>query len=141
MPISVNVVVLIGNLTKDPELRHTQGGVAVCDLRVAVNGSEKIQGEWTERADFFDVTVWGNQAEACAQYLSKGSKVGVDGKLRYEEWEDRDSGAKRSRVKVVAGNVQFLSGAGSGDGQSSRPADDDDWRGATPRQTDDDIGF
>lgn len=98
---------LVGNLTRDPELRHTQGGTPVCGLRIAVNGSEKVGGEWRDRADFFDIRVWGAQGENAARYLSKGSKCGVSGKLRLEEWDDKDKG-RQSRVLVEANSVQFL---------------------------------
>src|SRR4051812_9687384 len=83
MANSINRVVLVGNLTKDPELRHTPGGTAVCSLRLAVNSSQKdpSSGEWTDKPNFFDVTVWDRQGENCAQYLSKGRPVAVDGRL------------------------------------------------------------
>jgi single-strand DNA-binding protein len=119
--------IVVGNLTRDPELRHTGGGTPVCELSVAVNSREKVNGEWQDRADFFEVTVWGNQAEACGQYLAKGRAVAVDGRLRQERWESQE-GDKRSKVKIVADNVQFL---GSGEGRSeegsfgSDKADDD----------------
>src|SRR5882724_3641890 len=107
---SINRVVLVGNLTRDPELRSTQGGTSVCQLGIAVNGREKVDNEWRDRADFFDITVWGNLADSCAQYRAKGSPVAVDGHLRLEQW-DKD-GQKHSKVKVVADNVQFLPRAG-----------------------------
>src|SRR5205823_7377143 len=79
---NINRVVLVGNLTKDPELRHTPSGTAVCKLRIAVNTRQKDpQGNWGDKPNYFDVTVWGNQGESCAQYLSKGRPVGVDGRL------------------------------------------------------------
>src|SRR5438067_1820375 len=80
---NINRVVLVGNLTKDPELRHTPSGTAVCKLRIAVNTRQKDQatGEWGDKPNYFDVTVWGNQGESCAQFLSKGRPVGVDGRL------------------------------------------------------------
>lgn len=106
--MNINRVLLVGNLTKDPELRHTPSGTAVCDFSIAINGREKIGDTWQDRADFFDVVVWGNQAENCAQHLSRGSMVGVDGKLRQDRWEDRDTGQKRSKVKITADTVQFL---------------------------------
>src|ERR1051325_4943808 len=79
---NINRVVLVGNLTRDPELRHTPSGMAVCSLRLAVNTRRKdsATGEWTEKPNYFDITVWGNQGENCAQYLSKGRPVGVDGR-------------------------------------------------------------
>ena len=140
MPQNINSVVLVGNLTKDPELRHTPSGTAVTTLRVAVNDRVKRGEEWTDAAYYFDVTVWGRTAENCAQYLAKGRPVGVQGKLTWREWDAQD-GTKRQAVEVVADNVQFLGsrdgggdaspqfvtqGAGqSKDDFSSSPADDD----------------
>src|SRR2546427_11913584 len=85
MAANINRVVLLGNLTKDPELRHTPSGTAVCSLRLAVNTRRKdgATGEWTEKPNYFDITVWGNQGENCAQYLAKGRPVAIDGRL---EW-------------------------------------------------------
>lgn len=117
MAIGINAVVIVGNLTRDPELRHTQGGTAVVGLRVAVNGSEKINGEWKDRSDFFDVRVWGNQGEGCVQYLAKGKRVGISGKLRLEEWES--GGEKKQKVLIVADDVQFLTPRDGGGGERS----------------------
>jgi len=116
MASSINRVVLVGNLTRDPELRHTQGGMAVCSLRIAVNTRRKdgATGQWTEKPNYFDVTVWGAQGESCAQYLSKGRPVAIDGRLEWREWEAQD-GSKRQAVEIVADNVQFLGGRGEGD--------------------------
>src|SRR5437762_5378790 len=113
---NINRVVLVGNLTRDPELRHTPSGMAVCSLRVAVNTRKKDQasGQWTEKPNYFDVTVWGNQGESCAQYLSKGRPVGIDGRLEWREWDAQDGG-KRESVEVVADSVQFLGGRGEGE--------------------------
>ena len=117
---NINRVVLVGNLTKDPELRHTPSGTAVCKLRLAVNTRQKdsTTGEWGDKPNNFDVTVWGNQAESCAQYLSKGRPIGVDGRLDWREWEAQD-GTKRQAVEIIADTVQFLdsrgdAGAGAG---------------------------
>lgn len=123
---SINRVVLVGNLTRDPELRHTPGGTPVCDLGLAVNDRRKQGDEWVEKANFFDVTVWGAQAESCSKYLSKGRAVAVDGRLDHQTWESRSScescgnekTEKRSKVKVIAQSVQFL---GSRDGSSPAP--------------------
>jgi single-strand DNA-binding protein len=113
---NINRVVLVGNLTKDPELRHTQGGTAVCKLRLAVNTRQKdTQGNWGDKPNYFDVTVWGNQGESCAQYLSKGRPVGVDGRLDWREWEAQD-GTKRQAVEIIADSVQFLGSRGDGEG-------------------------
>ena len=115
---NINRVVLVGNLTKDPELRHTPSGNAVCKLRIAVNTRQKDQatGEWGDKPNYFDVTVWGNQGESCAQFLSKGRPVGVDGRLDWREWEAQD-GTKRQAVEIIADSVQFL-GSREGGGVS-----------------------
>jgi single-strand DNA-binding protein len=115
---NINRVVLVGNLTRDPELRHTPSGTAVCKLRLAVNTRQKdaSTGEWGDKPNYFDVTVWGNQGESCAQYLSKGRPVGVDGRLDWREWEAQD-GSKRQAVEIIAESVQFLGGReGGGEG-------------------------
>ena len=122
---TINSVVVVGNLTRDPELRHTPSGMAVCSLRVAVNTRRKdaATGEWGEKPNYFDVTVWGQQGESCAQYLSKGRQVGVQGRLEWREWDAQD-GTKRQAVEVVADNVQFLGsrdGGGEGGGQQFVP--------------------
>jgi single-strand DNA-binding protein len=115
---AINRVVLVGNLTKDPELRHTQSGMAVCSLRLAVNTRRKDDtGQWVDKPNYFDITVWGNQGERCAQYLAKGRPVGVDGRLEWREWETPE-GNKRQAVEVVADTVQFLGSRGDGDGGS-----------------------
>ena len=106
---TINSVVLVGNLTRDPELRHTPSGMAVCSLRLAVNTRRKDQatGEWGEKPNYFDITVWGQQGENCAQYLAKGRQVGVQGRLEWREWDAQD-GTKRQAVEVIAETVQFL---------------------------------
>src|ERR687891_2380065 len=110
MAASINRVVLVGNLTRDPELRHTPSGTPVCSLRLAVNTRRKDEsGQWTDKPNYFDVTVWGQQGEACAQYLSKGRPVAVDGRLEWREWEAQD-GSKRQAVEIIADSVQFLGG-------------------------------
>jgi single-strand DNA-binding protein len=141
MAASINRVVLVGNLTRDPELRHTPSGTAVCSLRLAVNTRRKDEsGQWTDKPNYFDITVWGQQGENCAQYLAKGRPVAIDGRLEWREWEAQD-GNKRQAVEVVADSVQFLGGrsdgegapayvpagatAGAGDDFPPSPADDD----------------
>lgn len=124
MAQNVNVVAITGNLTKDPELRTTAGGTSVATLRVAVNERRKnASGEWVDRGNFFNVVVWGNQAENCAQYLSRGRPVAVQGRLTWREWET--DGHKREAVEITADRVQFLStGEGrSGQQTMSDPAD------------------
>jgi single-strand DNA-binding protein len=126
MAANINRVVLVGNLTRDPELRHTPSGTAVCSLRLAVNSRRKdaSTGEWGEKPNYFDITVWGNQGESCAQYLSKGRPVAVDGRLDWREYEAKD-GSKRQAIEIIADSVQFLGGRGDGEGgQSYIPASD-----------------
>ena len=146
MPSNINRVVLVGNLTRDPELRHTPSGTAVCKLRIAVNTRMKGQdGQWTDKPNYFDVTVWGNQGESCSQYLAKGRPVAVDGRLDWREWEAQD-GTKRQAVEIIADTVQFLGGRqeleGGGQGQpqfvpAGAQADAD----FGPAGADDDIPF
>ena len=117
---NINRVVLVGNLTKDPELKSTSGGTSICKMRIAVNTRRKDEtGQWVDKPNYFDVTVWGNQAESCAQYLSKGRPVGIDGRLEWREWEATDGSGKRQAVEIVAESVQFLGsrdgGGGGGD--------------------------
>jgi len=153
---NVNVVVITGNLTRDPELRHTGGGTAVCELRVAVNSRRKNgqTGEWEDKPNYFDVVVWGAQGENCANYLSKGRPVAVEGRLDWSEWEAKDGSGKRQKVQIVANSVQFLgsrdgSGGGNGNGgfsppSSDVPADPSDFAGAPAGGgggADDDIPF
>lgn len=119
---SVNVVVLVGNLTRDPELRATPGGTSVCRLGLAVNERSKdaTTGEWGERPNYFDIDVFGAMGENCAQYLTKGRQVAIEGRLRWRSWESPE-GQKRSAVSVVANNVQFIgprdAGGSQGGGQ------------------------
>src|SRR5881409_815276 len=116
MAANINRVVLVGNLTRDPELRHTPGGTPVCSLRIAVNSRRKDEsGQWTDKPNYFSISVFGNQAESCAQYLAKGRPVAIDGRLEWREWQQQD-GTKREAVEVVADSVQFLGSRGDGDG-------------------------
>ncbi len=108
MATNLSRVVLTGNLTRDPELRSTPSGTSVCSLRLACNTRRRQDGEWVDRPNYFDVTVWGAQAEGCATYLEKGRPVAVDGRLEWREFEDRE-GARRQAVEIVADSVQFLS--------------------------------
>src|SRR2546423_9777401 len=113
---NINRVVLTGNLTRDPELRNTPSGTPVCSLRIACNTRRKdASGEWVDKPNYFDVTVWGAQGENCATYLSKGRPVAVDGRLEWREWETQD-GAKRQSVDIIAASVQFLGSPGEASG-------------------------
>lgn len=139
--MNINRVIITGNLTRDPELKSLPSGTSVCDLGVAVNGRYKANdGEWKDRANFFDVTVFGGQADACGRYLSKGRPVAVDGELRYESWEK--DGQKRSKVKIVASTVQFLgdgSGRQGGSNGASDVTSDGDFAPATAPAADGDF--
>jgi single-strand DNA-binding protein len=107
--MSLNKVLLIGNLTRPPELRYTPNGTAVADLRLAVNRYYSTQsGEKREETCFLTVVVWGKQAESCGEYLDKGSQIFVEGRLQTRDWEGKD-GQKRSATEVVAERVQFMS--------------------------------
>ena len=114
----VNKVILVGNLGKDPEVRYTSGGQAVANLRIATSRSwtDKQSGQRKEETEWHDVEVWGKQAEQCGEYLAKGRQVYVEGRLKTDKWQDKQSGQERSRVKVVADSVRFLGGRGEGAG-------------------------
>jgi len=132
---NVNVVVITGNLTRDPELRSLSTGTSVCKLRVAVNSRRKdsSSGEWVDKPNYFDVTVWGAQGENCATYLSKGRPVAVEGRLEWREWEAQD-GTKRQAVEIIANSVQFL-GSRDGAGAGGRAAPTASAPASTPGST------
>jgi len=153
---NINVVVLTGNLTRDPELRSLPSGMSVCSLRIASNTRRKGQsGEWEDKANYFDVTVWGAQGENCARFLSKGRPVALNGRLEWREWQDQQ-GNKRQSVEIIADSVQFLGGRddapmGGNAGftpQSDVPVDNRDFQpagapagGGSSAPADDDIPF
>ncbi|RYD27451.1 MAG: single-stranded DNA-binding protein, partial [Verrucomicrobiaceae bacterium] len=116
---SLNKVMLIGNLTRDPELRYTPKGMAVTDIGLAMNRRYVVDGEKREEVTFVDVTFWGKGAEIISQYMKKGSPIYVEGRLRLDSWEDKQSGQKQSRLKVTGEEFQFLGareGSGGGGG-------------------------
>ena len=126
MAANLNKVLLMGNLTRDPELRYTTNGSAVTDLGIAVNRSYTTkEGERREEVTFVDVTVWNRTAENCAQYLKKGRPVLIEGFLKLDTWDDKTSGEKRSKLKVEADNVQFL-GSGRDEPGGNAPSSRDD---------------
>jgi single-strand DNA-binding protein len=154
---NINRVIITGNLTKDPELGTIpSSGTSVCTLRVAVNGRRRnSNGEWEDAPNYFDVTVWGQQAENCHQYLRKGRAVAVDGRLRWREWATPE-GHKRQAVDIIGESVQFLGGrddAGNGNGngfsssvrttENDIPIDTGDFESApvAAGASDDDIPF
>lgn len=111
----VNRVIILGNLGKDPEVRYTNSQQAVCNLRVATSRAwtDKASGQRKEETEWFDVEVWGRQAEACGEHLAKGRQVFVEGRLRTEKWADKATGAERYRTKVIAESVRFIGGRGA----------------------------
>jgi single-strand DNA-binding protein len=161
---NLNKVMLIGNLTRDPELRHTPKGTAVSEISLAINRSwSNEQGQKQEETTYVEVTLWGRQAELAQQYLTKGRPVYIEGRLNLDTWDDKETGKKRSKLRVIGENMQFLSsgtgtGGGSGGGgggyserpqQSSPPSQQarpGPPQGASPApvddfQEDDDIPF
>src|SRR5881394_3896035 len=106
---SFNRVILLGNLTRDVEVRYLQSGTAVADIGMAVNDRRKGQnGEWIEETTFVDVTLWGRTAEVAGEYLSKGRPVFIEGRLQLDTWDDKQSGQKRSKLKVIGETMQML---------------------------------
>lgn len=142
--MNINRVVLTGNLTADPVVRAA-GSTSVCNLRLAVNTRKKnsATGEWDEKPNYFDITVWGAQGENCQRYLSKGSPVAIDGRLEWREWEK--DGVKRQAVDVIADSVQFLSTGQREQAPSAGSSGGEDWRSQVPSSSapvgDDDIPF
>ena len=154
---NINRVILVGNLTRDPELRSTGSGLSVCTIRIAVNNRRKKgdTGEWVEEPNYFNVTTFGAQADNVARYLAKGRQVAVDGRLSWSEYEAKDGSGKRERVEVIADSVQFIGpreggGGGGGGGDWSAPAPaaaapagdiPDAWSDGGSSAADDDIPF
>jgi single-strand DNA-binding protein len=150
MAASFNRVILVGNLTRDPELRYTPSGTAVTDIGLAVNDRRKNQaGEWVEETTFVDVTLWGRTAEVASEYLSKGSSALIEGRLKLDTWET--DGQKRSKLKVIGEKLQLLGSRGGGAGNAGGSAGASR-RGAAaeqefepsrsyPETTEDDIPF
>ena len=117
---NLNKVLLLGNVTRDPEVRYTPKGSAVCDLGVAVNRNYTTDsGEKREEVTFVDVTLWGRTAEVASEYLKKGRPVFVEGRLQMDTWDDKQTGQKRTRLRVVAENMQLLGGRPPGGGEAS----------------------
>ena len=148
---SFNRVILLGNLTRDVELKYTQGGTAVTDVGLAVNDRRKSSsGEWVDETTFVDVTLWGRTAEVASEYLSKGSPILIEGRLKLDSWETE--GQKRSKLRVVAERMQMIGGRGAGGGgrppanernqsEYSRPSAADEPQTAPAAPADDEIPF
>lgn len=126
---NLNKVFLIGNLTRDPELRYTPQGSAICDMGLAINRQYTTNdGAKKEEVCFVDITAWGRQAETCNRFVKKGSQIFVEGRLKLDSWQDKETGKNRSKLNVVAERIQFLSGSGAvrqpddgQDGQQQQP--------------------
>jgi single-strand DNA-binding protein len=115
---SFNKVILLGNLTRDPQVRYTPGGTAVAELGLAVNRTwfDQKTNSRRDETTFVDVTLWGRQAEVAGEYLAKGRQVLIEGRLQLDTWEDKESGQKRSKLKVVSENMKMVGGRGEGGG-------------------------
>lgn len=115
---SFNKVILVGNLTRDPQVKYTTGGTAVTEIGLAVNRrwQDKQSNQWKDETTFVDVTLWGRTAEIAGEYLAKGRSVLIEGRLQLDTWDDRESGQKRSKLRVVGENMTMLGGKGDGPG-------------------------
>src|SRR3954449_3273963 len=123
---SFNKVILLGNLTRDPEIRYTPKGSAVCDLGIAVNRQYTLEnGERREEVTYVDVVLWARLAEIAAEYLKKGRPVFIEGRLQLDTWDDKQSGQKRSKLRVIGETMQLLGSRPSGGGAAAEVADED----------------
>ena len=136
----VNKVFLLGNLTRDPELRYTANGSAVAGFGIAVNRKFKQDNEWKDEVCFIDITVWGKQAENCSEYLHKGSSAHIEGRLSFRSWET-EQGQKRSKLEVVATNVQFLSRSQKSNSTFESKSNSDIQESETKQETEEDVPF
>ena len=137
---SYNKVILLGNLTRDPELKHTPKGTAVCQIGLAINHTYKVGDEKREEVTFIDVEFFGRTAEIAAEYLKKGGSCMLDGRLKLDSWDDKQSGQKRTKLKVVGETLQLL--GGKENRTHEQPAERPAQRSAPPRQDpDDDLNF
>jgi single-strand DNA-binding protein len=138
--ITINRVVLIGRLTRDPELRALPSGTSVCSLRIACNSSRKdADGEFTDRPNYFDVSIYGASADSVSRYTRKGSRVGIDGRLEWREWETDQQ--KRQAVDIVADTVQFLDPPGDRTDSDASEDREPVGVGVGAGLEEDDIGF
>ncbi|MDA3940352.1 MAG: single-stranded DNA-binding protein [Spirochaetia bacterium] len=155
MANDINVVTLVGRLTRDSELKYTNSGTAVCKFSLAVNRKKRSGDQWTDEVSYFDVVLWGKQGEALQQYLGKGKQVAVSGELRQNRWEQ--DGQNRSKVEIIANNIQLLGGntgggnnnfgGGQSDAPSGRPSNNQSFgsfqpsKNNGPENFEDDIPF
>jgi single-strand DNA-binding protein len=136
MAQDLNIVALTGRLTKDPELRTSTSGTSVTSLRIASNASRKVNGQWTEKPNFFDVTLFNGRAESAARYLAKGHPVAIEGRLEWSEWTTADD-QRRQGVRIIADFCRFLSKPANSEEDSSSTTDP----ALASVQPDDDIPF
>ena len=113
---SVNKVILLGNVGKDPEIKYTPSGVAIASLSLATNERQKKDGEWQDRTEWHNIVAWQRLAEIVGEYVKKGSKIYIEGRITTSSWEDKQSGEKKYRTEIVANDLVLLSGRGEGDG-------------------------
>lgn len=133
---SFNKVILLGNLTRDPEVRYTPKGSAVCDLGIAVNRNYTTDsGERREEVTFVDVVLWARLAEIAGEYLKKGRPVFIEGRLQMDTWDDKQTGQKRTRLRVVGETMQLLGGRPSGTGAAGETAGENRQTSAPPKQS------
>ncbi len=138
---SFNKVILIGNLTRDPEVKYVTSGTAVTELGLAVNRTwfDKQQNQKREETTFVDVTLWARQAEVAGEYLSKGSSVLIEGRLQLDTWDDRETGKKRSKLRVVGESMTMLGSRGGGGGAPSRGSSNAGQQQSPPQQSGNDA--
>ena len=145
MANDINVVTLVGRLTRDSELKYTNSGTAICKFSLAINRKKRQDEQWVEEVSYFDVTLWGKLGEAISQYLNKGKQIGVSGELRQNRWTQE--GQNRSKVEIVASHVQLLSGDSQTSGQrAERPQQgsgksQQSFQGNGPEDFEDDLPF
>ncbi len=131
--VDLNHVIIIGRLTRDAEFKYITNGQAVCKFSVAVNRRKKSGDQWVDEANFFDVVLWGRQAESLNQYLQKGKQIAVEGELRQDRWEQ--DGQNRSKVEIVANNIQLLGGNSGGSGYGNSGAGGGSYQGSSGADT------
>lgn len=133
---SFNKVILVGNLTRDPQVKYTSGGTAVTEIGLAVNSSwfDKKTNTRRDETTFVDVTLWGRTAEVAGEYLSKGRPVLIEGRLQLDSWDDKETGQKRSKMRVVCENMQMLGSRDGGGGGGQRPSGGGNRGGQAPAE-------
>ena len=141
MAMFINKVIIMGNLTRDPEVRFTPNGSAVANFAIAINRKYKQGEETKEEVSYFDIVVFGKQAENCGQYIKKGDSVLIDGRLQQRRWDDKETGAKRSKVEVAAQNVTFGPKRGAGAGATSGAGNNAPDQAGDPMVDEGDIPF